>query len=132
MLLCALGLCAQPGKTRGCNLFAGLPFRFYTLYAKSCYALFRRFWPAVFPGSFRSLSADGEEQKDFKHFPTLISLTSCIRIDFLLIFFSAERLRAKSGKTMVGGAVAGPRNFLLKRGVSANAVGQKDCSPGFA
>jgi hypothetical protein len=47
-------------------------------------------------------------------------------------FFSAERLRAKSGKTMVGRVVAGPRNFLLKRGLSANAVEQKDCSPGFA
>jgi hypothetical protein len=61
MLLCALGLCAQPGKTADCNLFAGLPYRSYTLQAKICYAPFRRFWPSVFPGSFRSLSADGKE-----------------------------------------------------------------------
>jgi hypothetical protein len=39
MLLCRQGpLAHKPGKTTGCNIFAGLPHCFVTLHAKICYA----------------------------------------------------------------------------------------------
>jgi hypothetical protein len=44
-----LGLCAQPGKTSGCNLFAGLPFRFYTLMQKVAMPLSGAFGHPFFP-----------------------------------------------------------------------------------
>jgi hypothetical protein len=43
---------------------------------------------------------------------------------------SAEQLRAKTGKTMRGGAAAGHRKFLHARGKGAS--GQNNSSPGFA
>jgi len=39
MLLCRTGLSAQNRKNSGLRPFAGLPYRFITLYAKSRYAL---------------------------------------------------------------------------------------------
>jgi len=35
-------------KTTGCNLFAGLPYRLFTLQAKICYAPFHFTGPSVF------------------------------------------------------------------------------------
>jgi len=54
----AEGLCAQSRKNLGCNLFAGLPYRFITLHAKSCEALPALLATIVFPAFSRSLSAD--------------------------------------------------------------------------
>ena len=61
MLLCAApkeygqAFAAKPGKTLGCNYFAGLPYRFNTLYAKTCYALAHHTALPVFPGFFPKL-----------------------------------------------------------------------------
>ncbi|NHA03831.1 hypothetical protein G7092_08495 [Mucilaginibacter sp. HC2] len=54
--------------------------------------------------------------------------------NFLIIFPSpsADKLQAKAGRTMAGGADAGHSKFLLKPGAGANKVGQNNCSPGSA
>jgi len=63
MLLCAQGLCRTIQKNSGgWNLFAGLPYRFNTLYAKSSYA----------PGHFTSLQF-------FRIFPEALLLTRRFR-----------------------------------------------------
>jgi len=43
-----------------------------------------------------------------------------------------EQLRAKAGKTMVAGAVAGHSMFLLKQVAERAKAGQNKCSPSFA
>jgi hypothetical protein len=81
-LLCRRGpLPHKAEKTAGCNIFAGRPCRFITLYAKICYALSHFTWPAVFPAFFRSLSADGYNPV-YAH-PSLI-------LKFIKIFFTAQ------------------------------------------
>ena len=66
----------KPGKTLGCNYFAGLPYRFNTLYAKTCYAL-----PPSRPCRFSPVFAEALLRTRTTHSWTLEQTFLAIRAD---------------------------------------------------